>query len=85
MAKQTRRFAPVKHRWDRDNIKRIPACESPSGNNQTERTCRQCGMVRVTVHAPDNRAWPEWRHPKSPNQFACGHAPPCIPPEGFRF
>jgi hypothetical protein len=28
---------------------------------QTERTCSACGAVKVTVHAPNNRHWREWR------------------------
>src|SRR4029077_1506178 len=28
---------------------------------QTERTCFNCGAIKVTVHGPDKKAWREWR------------------------
>lgn len=69
---------PVRnHKWDRDKPPRyIPACTSPSGNDQTERDCKQCSIVMVTVHAPDGRAWREWRHKDSGVQFKT--RPPCL-------
>lgn len=64
------------HKWDRENPRYVPACDSPSGNDQTERTCMQCPVVMVTVHAPDGRAWREWRHKDSSTQFKT--RPPCL-------
>lgn len=45
-------------------------------HRQTERTCKVCGAVKVTVHAPDGRAWREWRVNASSAQIAC-EALPC--------
>lgn len=68
--------APRNHSWDRANPRHVPACTSPSGNDQTERDCKQCQVIMVTVHAPDGRAWREWRHNSSAIQFKT--RPPCL-------
>lgn len=36
----------------------VPADQSPSGRPQTDRTCKICGAVKVTLHGSDlGRAW----------------------------
>jgi len=53
----------------------IAACVSPSGFEQKEKTCRNCGAVRVTVlGAPDPRAW---RRTADGPQITTDLAPPC--------
>ena len=49
----------MNHHWNLEH--RIPACESPDGNERTERTCPFCGLTKVTVHAPRGLPWREWR------------------------
>lgn len=46
---------------------------------QTERTCSVCGAVKVTVHAPDGRAWREWRTSSSAAQVRLRDDLPCSP------
>ena len=62
-----------KHRWG-DGV----PISALGRNDQTERTCIHCGMLKITVHSPQGLPWREWRHSKSPAQFACEHTPPCL-------
>lgn len=49
-----------RHRWG--DALRLAACASVSGCDQTERTCRRCGLVCVTIHPPHHaKPWREWR------------------------
>jgi hypothetical protein len=67
-----------KHRWDRDNEKRIAGTEFADGNARTERCCIFCGLQKITVHSPDGKAWREWKHPKAPDiYFQAAQTPPC--------
>jgi hypothetical protein len=50
---------PGKHRWTLEA--RIPACESPDGNDRTERTCPWCSTVMITVHPAHGLAFRRWR------------------------
>lgn len=43
----------AKHRWNLEH--RIPAIESPDGNNRTEKTCPFCGLVKITIHYPNGK------------------------------
>lgn len=52
-------------------------------HQQTERTCSLCGVVKVTVHAPDGRAWREWRASASAAQLLCDDLP-CTPQIGAK-
>ena len=49
----------MNHRWNIEH--RIPACESPDGNERTEKTCPFCMLVKITVHPPRGLPWREWR------------------------
>lgn len=51
----------MNHRWNLEN--RITACDSPDGNERTERTCPYCKWVRITVHPPHGGAYRKWRSP----------------------
>jgi hypothetical protein len=48
-----------KHDWKTLSEQRIAECDD--GNSRTLRTCFHCGLVKVTVHSPDGRAWRMWR------------------------
>jgi hypothetical protein len=68
-----------KHAWG-DPIP-IHGIATPHGCDQTERTCKLCHLVKITVHQPDGRAYREWRHPNNPDQFPMDTTPPCLAPE----
>lgn len=66
-----------KHNWDNDNPKRIMPSESPDGNERTERKCKFCSMVKITVHGAEGLPWREWRTAKGARWW--GQAtPPCL-------
>lgn len=64
------------HKWSGGMV-RVPARETPNGNDQTERTCATCGLVKITVKPPRGFPWPEWRRPGG-KQFRCEMTPGCI-------
>lgn len=51
----------MNHKWQLEN--RIPSCDSPDGNERTEKTCPFCGLVKITVHWTQPGRYPdrEWR------------------------
>jgi len=68
---------PRLHSWD-PKAKYIQNC--PDGNERTERTCRLCQMVKITVHAGDWRsAWREWRT-RDGKIWGGTATPPCLDP-----
>lgn len=55
----------------------IPAATSVSGRPQTERICKVCGAVKVTLHGNDTgRAW---RSSADAAQVETFEAPVCVP------
>ena len=55
---------PVKarrHSWNLDTAKHLAAVDCKDGNGRTERTCKNCQMVRITVHYPHGFPGKEWR------------------------
>lgn len=46
-------------------------------HEQTERVCAVCGLIKVTVHHADGRAWREWRCKDSDRQFEDERTPLC--------
>lgn len=55
----------------------VPAAKSVSGRPQTERACKVCGAVKVTLHGDDHgRAW---RASADAEQVETFDAPPCVP------
>ena len=64
-----------RHRWPKEGV-HIAALDSRNGNDQTERACLKCGLIRITVHPPAGLPWVEWRRPGSRLQFP-GETPPC--------
>lgn len=67
----------TRHRWNNGTERRIPACESPDGNDRTEKTCSICGLVKITVHGPNNRHWPRFRMGDGLEGQVDG-TPPCL-------
>ncbi|MCS3725483.1 hypothetical protein [Bradyrhizobium betae] len=61
----------------------VPPSLELERHQQTERTCSVCGTVKVTVHAPDGRAWREWRRSASSAQIACDDLA-CVPQIGVK-
>jgi len=61
------------HRWN--------APTYPDANT-THRTCKNCPVVQITRHEPDNFPphWKEWLVPGKP-QYASAKVPPCQPVE----
>lgn len=57
---------------------RVPPNPLLARHAQTERTCLNCGAVKVTVHAPDGGCWREWRTSADAEQVATGVWPPCV-------
>lgn len=62
----------MNHRWNLEN--RIPACDSPDGNERTERTCPFCSLTKITVHPSRGLPWREWRL-KDGRQLVGGNTP----------
>lgn len=50
---------------------------TPTGCEQTERTCSLCHLVKITVHPPQGFPWRAWRHRSSSVQFTDDYTPPC--------
>ncbi len=55
----------------------LPA-ESFDGNERTERTCQNCGLVKITVHPPHGFPWREWRMRGGDETIALTTTPPCL-------
>lgn len=64
------------HEWDHENEKRLAACEFKDGNARTEKTCRHCGMVKITIHYPVGFPGREWRT-KDGKRWWGQATPPC--------
>jgi hypothetical protein len=66
-----------------DDAKRIAADVSPSGFEQVEKTCRNCGATRITMIKPE---WPyrAWRRTPDGPQIQTDIAPPCNPEAEWR-
>lgn len=68
--------APPQHQWGAAT--RLPLDTCLKRHEQTERTCAVCGLIRVTVHHPDGRAWREWRLAGTDRQFEDERTPVCM-------
>ncbi len=53
----------------------VAACVSPSGFEQIEKACKNCGAVRITVFAPV--VYRAWRRTSEGPQIATTIEPPC--------
>lgn len=62
----------MNHKWNLES--RIPASDSPDGNERTEKTCPFCLLVKITVHPPRGLPWREWRT-KDGRQLIGGNTP----------
>lgn len=67
-----------RHDWLSLPERKIPACESPDGNDRTEKTCGGCGIVKITVHGRNNLHWNKWRL-LTGQEFQVNGTPPCDP------
>jgi cytochrome c5 len=56
----------------------VPAARSASGYPQTERTCKVCGAVKVTLH-PKGGGGRAWRRSADAVQVETFDAPACVP------
>lgn len=59
------------------DFKRVYADASPSGYEQTERTCKNCGAVRITILTKDGAPLRAWRGPDDAKQVITEVAPLC--------
>lgn len=62
----------------------IPAATSVSGRAQTERSCKVCGAVKVTLHGTGETAGISraWRSSADAAQVETFEAPVCVPKAG---
>ncbi len=65
-----------RHTWS-DDIKRIAAIDTGSGNGETIRMCTKCPLVMVTVHPPTGFPWHEFTMPGQTERIKLDHRPPC--------
>jgi hypothetical protein len=57
---------------------------SPSGFEQTERTCKNCGAVRILILDPKNAFyWRAWRRSADSPQVETDIPPPCDKDAGW--
>jgi len=69
----------LKHTFDSHVY--VPAKISVSGRDQTERTCKVCGAVKVTLHGTGETAGiaRAWRANADAEQVETFAAPVCVP------
>lgn len=65
-----------RHDWRKLTPRMVPASESPTGCDQTERECSVCGLLKITVHPPRELPYRAWRAPGQ-QQVTMDHTPPC--------
>lgn len=78
-AAQPLALPPRNHAWDYLHKRNVPAIESPSNCEQTERDCKHCSLIRVTVHPPRGNPYRAWRYAGSETQFTADKTPKCQP------
>jgi len=63
-----------------DNVIRIAAADTESGNGETIRTCVKCDLVMVTVHPPQGEGYPwhEFTMPGSSARIQLSQRPCCV-------
>lgn len=67
----------LRHTWN-DDVTRIAACDTDSGNGETIRTCERCKMIMITIHPPTGFPWHEFTMPGSTARIALSQRPPCV-------
>jgi hypothetical protein len=67
----------ARHRWGESQF--VPRNPDLARNDQTERVCINCGLVRITVHPPQGFPWREWRDRGSSIQYTADRTPECVP------
>lgn len=74
----------IRHNWTDGIHRRIPACESPDGNDRTEKTCARCELKKITIHYPNgHHPGREWIT-ASGAKWQGNATPPCIPKDELR-
>lgn len=66
---------PVRHLFG--DAVTVPADIAPSGYEQKEKTCANCGAVRVTIFGPNALAMRAWRRSPEGPQITTEIPPPC--------
>lgn len=69
--------AERRHRWPPESERRLHGSQFPDGCDRTEKTCPLCGLVKVTVHAPHDFPWREWRT-RDGKPWTGDATPPCL-------
>jgi hypothetical protein len=67
-----------RHSWHED-VRRIAAADTDSGNGETVRTCALCKLIMVTVHPTYGTPWHEFTMPGCEGRIKLSQRPPCIP------
>jgi hypothetical protein len=62
---------------DVDHYRSMPAQPHLGRDQQTERTCKRCGLVKITVHPKEGGGYRLWRWGDAPAQFADRVTPEC--------
>lgn len=69
------------HDWpdvdDEKYYKRVPPNPLLGRHQQTERTCKRCKLVKVTVHPPEGGGYRLWRFGDDLQQLALADMPEC--------
>lgn len=65
--------AAPRHRWGHSRN----VFNEHTGNDQTQRICVLCGLVKITVHPPRGYPWREWRDPRGGGQLQFSGTPAC--------
>jgi len=67
----------ARHRWGESKF--VARNPDLARNDQTERTCANCELVKITVHPPQGYPWREWRDRGSQIQYTYERTPDCVP------
>jgi hypothetical protein len=62
-----------------DAYKNEPADPARDRLPQAERTCKVCGLVKITAFPDKGDAFRMWRIPGVEQQFVCERTPDCVP------
>ena len=73
--RQTEDHSVSRHKWG--ECVSISGFDTATGNDQSERACLLCGLVKITVHPPHGFPWREWRA-RGQEQVKIDATPPCV-------
>lgn len=72
---------PGRHKWPKqgeDGFKHTLSHESKDGCERFEKTCKVCGMTRITMIPPRGYAWHKWKPKGGDVAFEMESTPPCV-------